>query len=356
MKTYIFCLLILTLNTSFGQVLFDKVKDREFSPKRYAGFPIRLDSARYDPVSIPGINSIEVIDARPDTFSLGYLKKGLFVSTNSSLSTYKRILFATPNLTEVVQFCNRMVKPGTNSFDIVLVVKELWLTEEFPEMNDKDNIKDIDQGLFTESRVKARFEFYLRAAEKYYAIYRFDTSFRKTLPLKISAHEHIANALTLSLRKLLNYNFEDISKNKKAATINEISEFNNSRFNLAIFKDTSFKRGVYISLEEFKNNNPSITEFEIRKGKLADALYTKSENGTWAINRSVWGYCDENKLYIKSGENFYHLHKVENSFYFQGSREIQRFYMENESARGGRAVYYNTLSPLKLNVESGKIY
>jgi hypothetical protein len=238
-----------------------------------------------------------------------------------------------------------------------MIVKELWLSEEENDIDAKDKIQDVnvEKRLYSTSDAKLRFEFYLQKDEKYYAIFRFDTTLFRTLPLKSYAAGFIETALISSLDRLSKYNFTNISNTKTPLSLTDIYNYNNRRFEYPILKDTSFKKGVYASFEEFKNNNPSIPEFEVKKGKLGDVLYVKMENGESVASRSVWGYCDGKKLYIKTGDNYYQLYRIDNSFYFNGSKEISR--KERRGQYNEKYITYrNILSPLKLNIETGNIY
>lgn len=351
MKSCLITLLILQTHLLSGQILFTSGKDKAFDPGKHETYLLTPGNGVNKTIFINGISAIDIVDARADTFALGYMKKGLFRS-------FKKIQFATPGLTGMFELCERVLYPDTihPQFRILMVVKELWLSEEDTDMDDKDKIQDFDQRLYPTSYVKCKFEFYLKKGEKYFALYRFDTSLLKTLPLKLYAAEHIKDAVISSLNKASTYDFQGISKTKTPAAMSSIEKYNNNRFNLPILKDTSFKKGVYMSFNDFKNNNPSITEFEIKKGRLGDALYTKSEDGKWVVNRTVWGYCFENNLFIKSGDNYFQLQRIGNSYYFNGSKGLLRYNYNNKNTTEIEKRYINMLSPLKLDITTGTIY
>jgi hypothetical protein len=82
--------------------------------------------------------------------------------------------------------------------------------------------------------------------------------------------------------------------------------------------------------------------------------------------RDVWGYCDGNKIFIKSGENFYLLVRVQNAFYFLGSKELMReqddYYMPLDPYTGtsmrvvSEPYLRNRLVPMKVDMEKGTTY
>lgn len=65
-----------------------------------------------------------------------------------------------------------------------------------------------------------------------------------------------------------------------------------------IVSDSIYKKGIYRSFEEFKYNNPSITEFSAEKSRL----WIK-DNVTGAKRKvknkdKVWGFCDGKQVYV----------------------------------------------------------
>lgn len=364
MKCCLFIILSLQILYASGQIFADKENDRVFNPKATNRLLISLDNSNTQTITIKGVSSINVIDARADTFALGYLKKGI-------LRAFKKIQFSTPGITEMTNFSQGIIIPDTvnSPFEILLVVKELWLSEEDTDYDSKDKIQDTDEKLFPESHIKATFDFYVKEGDRYYPLYRFDSSLAKTLPLKDYAFEHIQNALKVSFDKIPPYNLPNIVKTKTSLTLSGIQNYNDDRFQMSILKDTSCKTGIYVSFDEFKANNPSIQEYEIKRGKLGDELYTKLQDGRWVVTRSAWGYCDGRTSYIKSGDNYFELIRIENSYYFYGSKVIARREVMNNSNNhnyllnfdyqrntGGKKRYTNPLSPRKLNIETGNTY
>ncbi len=364
MKCGLWVLLFIQVQYTYGQIFGDREKDKIFNLKSNNRLLIGLDNSNTESIILKGIRAINVIDARADTFALGYLKKGI-------LRTFKKIQFSTPGLTAIQYFSKGVLAadPVNLSSEILLVVKELWLSEEDTDYDSKDKIQDVDEKLYPESHIKVKLDFYLKKDDAFYPLYRFDSSLTKTLPLKDYASEHIQDALHAGIAKIQQYNLANIPATKTALTLSDILHYNDGRFGLSILKDTVKKMGVYASYEDFKANSPSIEEYEIKRGKLGDELYTKSQDGRWLVTRSAWGYCDGSTCYIKSGENYFELIRVENSYYFYGSKVLSRAEVMNNSYRrnnygsydyqknsSGIKSYRNLLSPLKLNIETGTIY
>jgi hypothetical protein len=86
---------------------------------------------------------------------------------------------------------------------------------------------------------------------------------------------------------------------------NEVEKSNNNRFQVPVLNNTGFKRGVYLTFKEFKNNDPAYTDFTVQKSELTDELYTKDSTGKETLTRNVWGYCDGVNIFMRSADNFF---------------------------------------------------
>jgi hypothetical protein len=78
-----------------------------------------------------------------------------------------------------------------------------------------------------------------------------------------------------------------------------------------------------MTFDEFKNNAPSEKNFELKKGKAADVLYIRRQNGNEFPERNVWGYCDGKNSFIKSANNFFLLQLRGNAFYIYGAKNMK---------------------------------
>jgi hypothetical protein len=99
-------------------------------------------------------------------------------------------------------------------------------------------------------------------------------------------------------------------------TMDEIIGFNKRRNELIILKDSGFKKGIYMSFEEFKNNNPSIKDYKEEKTKyqvFKSEKYLTDLQGNLISN--YWGYSDgESFRYGKFGND--KVFRVGNTFEF----------------------------------------
>ncbi len=165
---------------------------------------------------------------------------------------------------------------------------------------------------------------------------------------------------------MLNTKTTDIKTGKTNFTYDDISDYIKESNTLAIVNDSILKRGVYMSLAEFKNNQPSISEFEIKEGSIADALYVKDKNGQSFLLRNCWGYCDSRNCFIKSSDNFFMLIKSNNAFDTYGFKSFYRSVhtkMEHMLIWGmigggaGKTVNYGEhRHPYQLDLDTGELF
>lgn len=83
---------------------------------------------------------------------------------------------------------------------------------------------------------------------------------------------------------------------------------------IAVLSDFRFNEGIYMTFNEFKANNPSITEFSLQyKG---DATYLvidcPDSNSKSCYVENAWGYCKDRSVFIHQGyrNNYYRLQVI----------------------------------------------
>ena len=271
-----------------------------------------------DPDSLPAarpenmFRHFEVIDQRPDTARIG-----IHTGIASRHSPNKQLSFGQPAKEEIAAYLNtHFARPGA-PYTALVVIRTLWLSDAnyFREDLMQDRAK---RGEKTHIRFKA--EIYASKEEGYMPIYRFD-----------SAHISKRNIYSLWGQDLAGMlaDFADSAslltarKAGKGRTLSreEIQQFNQSRFSAPVTTDTAFIRGVYASFDEFRNNNPSIRDFELKQENDHFLLYVKDQGGTAYYSHDAWGYCDGKGIFImkegalrrawKEGKAFYFLSPVD---------------------------------------------
>jgi hypothetical protein len=176
----------------------------------------------------------------------------------------------------------------------LIVLRTLWLSDANYIREEK--IKDPDRG-DDKTKIRLKVEVYAVKDAVYTPLIRYD--FHQTSTS--ASYKHFGKDLAAMLDDLA-----DTASNLAARqlahglrlSLDDILQFNQSRYEAAITKDGPLVKGVYNSFEEFKDNAPSIRDYEIKKEKKKSILYLKDGNGHSYYCHNAWGYCDGNAIYV----------------------------------------------------------
>jgi hypothetical protein len=379
LKRFLFTgFLYLLFNPSFSQTISRQRKE-DLNIKKFHQAVISINSSD-DNISIP-INSISVVDARPDSSAIGLYQlfklEPRFIVTPAGFGT------------ETDQYIKKYVHCSkSDPCSVVMILRKFWISTNVHKYDGslmwdmkEDTSKGINVSLFT------NIEFYLFKDSGYYALYRFDSTFTGNIkkPINIANINTAGNkqksyvglliqeALETSLSKLetMDWKKNTAISSKRKFTWSEIVAHENKIFDIPLLKDSLLVPGVYLTFEEFKSNSPSVTKFEITKDKLNDFIYTKQSDGKQVPLSDVWGYCDSsNQIFVKLKYNYFKLQRRQNAFYVYGSNQTVRevyhhYYPMTPGANGmppsggGSSTaedFVLTLKPFQLDWETGEMY
>jgi hypothetical protein len=368
----------LLFNTSFSQTISHQRKE-DLNIKKFHQAVVSINPPE-DFISIP-VNSISVVDARPDSSAIGLYQlfklEPRFIVTPAGFGT------------ETDQYIKKYVHCSkSDSCSVVMVLRKFWISTNVHKYDgdlmwdkNEDTSKGINVSLFT------NIEYYLLKDAGYYALYRFDSTFTGNIkkPINIANVNTGSNkqksyvglliqeALETSLSKMetMDWKKNFAISTKRKFTWSDIAAHEQKTFDIPALKDSLPIPGVYLTFEEFKTNNPSVTQFEVTKDKLNDFIYVKRSDGRQVSLPDVWGYCDSShQMFVKLKYNFFKLQRRQNAFYIYGSNQtIHEFYQQyyggspgvngSPSVPGGSTTvddYILPLKPFQLEWETGDMY
>lgn len=275
---------------------------------------IRVSLKKMVSDKFPGIalKNVVVFDARPETGSVGY--------SNLDYQIVQKYFFKSTAEKELSDWFNNYLQTNQqdkNGLTLLINIKKLRVSKNVflqKSLQSRDTLikKSIGQG------VVEKIEFFLQQDSFFIPLYRFDSAISITGKLPKDAGSFITTALTLSVASFLNMTSGIKPANKRKLLLEDIVRSNNQINDLPVNKETTLKRGIYKTFEEFKMNTPSITEYELRKGS-SGAVFI-NENGSLYEVKDIWGFCDGNDYYIRAGNSYSKLIRTENSFYFSGRK------------------------------------
>ena len=264
----------------------------------------------------------EVLDERPDTARIG-------VHGNLPMHSHffdRQLIFSKPAHQEIAAWLNRhCTHPGASS-SVLVILRCLWLSDTDPYTPSPDQYSTFHAHNCADARthIRLKAEIYARRNDQYLPLLRIDT----LEPTRTVIYNPRA-ASYIGWEKDLAAMLRDLAENAALAanpkedgsrwiSREDIRRFNLSRFDIPIFDSVALTRGVYTSFEEFRNNAPSIHDFEVRPNNGHLALYLRNGDGTSYYTHNVWGYCNGEEVFIMRDGLLHLLRKDGNSFYFYG--------------------------------------
>ena len=332
-------------------------------------------------------HSVQVIDARDDTVAVGfysvsrqeavkYMIKAGASGRKDNTDAWSKVYHYPPSLKEgltswMYEYLQCRSSDSVRN-KLLVVVKKLWLSFQAEKARfDNTNISSAIDGW--DAGVLCKMEFYLERDSVFYPLYRIDSVFTfKDLLYDYAGIRFVDNGpifLTITLRssldKLYGVQPEEITRKRRKLTFAEIQQEYSRKKDMPLLHASVLNRGVYASYDEFKNNAPSLKEYELKSGSMGDILFVK-EGAQEYPTRNVWGYCDGSSIFINSGDKYSKLIRQANTFYFYGIKEIARRskirFMKasplNYAANSGekKSVYKKNLKYVMLDMESGEVY
>lgn len=331
-------------------------------------FVLEAENTASPEIKLP-FKSIKILDSRFDTSKIGYIPKTDLLS--SKKRAFKKMVFRGGNGSAIQAYYNDYYAESftPNDFELLIVMKRFWISGNSSSNNKR---MEVSNSVKDDNSIHCKWEYYLGKNGNYLPVKRMDTTFSIAENLKNYLNDELSLKRLFYVKRSLNALIEvlDFSnaiiqfdkQNKK--TFTEILEFNERMNNIPVLKDSSFKKGVYLSFNDFKNNHPSIAEFvekKMRYGKLNtnSEIYLEDLKGETISN--YWGYSDgrDFRYGMLGNEKIY---RIQNTFCFFIKVVGYTVEQGDQSLYGGSGI--NTISkdkyeiwvPFQLDMETGEIY
>lgn len=356
---FIFSLFSSVIN---AQKRIQKPDENKVRPK----IELRLkSSASEDSIFIP-FKSLKILDYRNDTSISGFDEY------------YNPVNFKTGYLTFENGFAEAASKylktfityDSTASKHLLMVIRKFWFSEHI----ENDSIYDKDERLQKPllPGIKAVFEFYSVQDGFYSPLKRFDTTIIKSKELSVIATDITKQSLTASIKSVVKLVANEKKNPVRKLSFQQVDSFSNTFKNMGILQTPNYIKGVYLSYDEFKKNNPSVKNYELRKTPKAHVLFVKDDNGNEYPIRKIWGFCDGTTVYIKSADMYFKLEKNNNNFYAKAIKALTKRSTINLAdlagavaigAIGGQTPFVGSgtkekveLQLMQLDLETGILY
>jgi hypothetical protein len=293
----------------------------QVKPPSLSALPAVTIRLNQDAASENNSNSLfshfEVIDQRPDTGRIGlHINKGA-----TGHARDRQLVFARPAATEIADWLNQHFTRPDAPYTGLIVLRTLWLSDaNYPR---EDLMKDPQkQQERTHIRLKA--EVYAGKDSNYMPLFRFDT-LSYTIKSVYSIHSPYSNwerdmaDILGDLADSASFLANQRQAKGRQIPLTAIHQFNQSRFVTPIDSNPTLTRGVYASFEEFRNNAPSIQNFEIKMEGSNMLLYIRESSSKSYYSHDAWGYCDGKDIFIMRDGLLRFAWKEGKAFYFSSS-------------------------------------
>ncbi|HSC36682.1 MAG TPA: hypothetical protein VLD19_02375 [Chitinophagaceae bacterium] len=323
------------------------------APKQTAQFPFAIDS-------------IEVCDLRQDTSKFGYFRSGNVVNPTM------QYCFKNGAVNEIAGFLNHSYnlhqEPGGQK--LLYCLKKLWIINA-----DTVNMQ-VRYPAQTRTRLYLKAELYLAKDSCFYPLYRFDSVFIFPKPTTSFSIKWVEETLLQSLERIKSLRPEKVMR-RTCVRQSDMNGYYSEEKRTAVAVADTPQKGVYMNVEQFKNNRPAYTEYEITFDKLADVMRVKDNEGNYTLISKDWGFCDGRQFFIRLGPNYFRLFKMGDTYDLYGTSRMEigqirtptpLVYGPGISAGGsflsaalGEALKSDKsrlgkLKPLQLDMETGMVY
>jgi hypothetical protein len=249
---------------------------------------------------------ISVMDARPDTCRIGIVR--------TSRTGQDEITFHSPVSQQLEGYLNAAYSRRAGRYQLLIVLKDLWIS--FPD--------SFEAKAYFELNIRFRVEAYVKVNDGYGPLMRFDSSITRLRGLAVSpmATEEIRDLFDLFMGQVA---AADLGRDRRLVTYQQIDSFNRARFGYPIDTATRLVKGVYATVDEFRENAPSILNYTIDKDPAGKPeLNVADESGHLYFNHMAWGFCDGDQVYVMMDGNLFPVFTVGHQFYVMGSKEYHK--------------------------------
>jgi hypothetical protein len=298
-------------------------------------------------------DSIRVLDYRSDTSRIG------IVGTEPRYQ--QDIRFHQPVTTQLSAYFNAGYTYPKGGYHLLVVVKNLWVSNKIEFRHNLDGESAWN--------ISFRFEAYAQVQNGYVPVTYLDTTvigFSRSAAFVTT--RVVPGLIAEFMDKVATHDLDVDVIAKRTVSFEQVDSFCRVRFDYPMDTTTTLLKGVYANVNEFRNNQPSISQYEIGKDKGADiTLSIPDGNGHFVYTHTAWGFCDGTQAFVMMDGNVFPILRVHHQFYVLGSREYRSnsvwipLFIPLGPAAGVSGIMdvsenvKRTLRLFRLNVHSGKV-
>lgn len=344
--------------SAIGQVR-QVLKQNKFNSASFKNYEIEVKKKWFDSVKINVPGQVEFVDARADKSKLGFVRMG---EDNS----FFNLLFPEQSIKYINSKFQHIIKPANNESRLKIVIRHMWMSQLI-----------VKASRYSLTGPKGYISFCYFKAD-YYHEKNGMVQFAGELDTVFSIHKWMGHAADDLMKKALITALnacDSLSSTNPNYAAKLLDDSLNNQFDYQILKTDAPKKGIYLSYEDFLNNNPKEGDFEVETDK--EKTYLVSNATDTSITNAAWGYADDKEIYKHLNDSYYKMNRVQNTFELAGPRTIRKIYTTrqiiykavlgaffNGLAGGGMGLFFmmtdekimRELIPYQLNIKEGTFY
>ncbi len=250
-------------------------------------------------------NVITVRDLRRDTSRIGLV--------NDGARDQQEVVFRVAAAKQLSEYLNAGYTSPNAKHELLVVVKELWISQTGRLQANQESW-----------RISFLLEAYLKGSDRIVPLTFFDTSaIASSINASIMAQQVIPRLIAAFMDKISTFDPDYDLAVKKPVTWQQIDSFCRTRYDYPMDTATQLVKGVYANVQEFRNNKPSLTTYELSKDGPDDlGLRIPDGDGQMYHTRSVWGFCDGRQCYVMMDGTLFPLFCIQHQYYVFGSTHL----------------------------------
>jgi hypothetical protein len=346
-------------------------QDREvLNPNQLAVKEFNLEANTLAPseIKLP-FKRIRILDSRFDTSKIRYITNADILAGKKK--AFKKMTFVggTTNAIETYYNDYYAASFAPNDFELLIVIKRFWISGK--SISNNKRVELANSGKDNNS-IHCKWEYYIGKNGNYLPVKRMDTTFVVEEDVKNYLNDELSLKRLFYVKSSLNALIDvlDFSNaiiqfdRQTKKTLAQIKEFNERMKNIPVLRDSSFKKGVYLSFDDFKNNRPSVIAFQVKKmhyGKLNTNSEIYLEDMKGETISDYWGFSDGDGFrYGMLGND--KIYRVQNTFCFF-IKVVGYVVQQGDQGQYGPGGI-NTISkdkyeiwvPFQIDMETGEVY
>jgi hypothetical protein len=252
-----------------------------------------------------GWNAITIRDLRRDTSRIGLV--------NDGARDQQEVVFRVPAAKQLSDYLNAGYTSPNAKHKLLVVVKELWISEVGRLQANQESW-----------RISFLFEGYLEDSDRFIPLTFFDTSMiASAINASIMAQQGIPRLIAAFMDKISTFDPDYDLAVKKPVTWQQIDSFSSTRYDYPTDTATQLVKGVYANAREFRDNRPSLINYELSKDGSGELeLRIPDGDGQMYFTRSVWGLCDGRYRYVMMDGTLFPIFCIQHQYYVFGSTHL----------------------------------